>query len=84
MRVTALDGAAVPDCVGPQPGLFMPEELHGTLDNITDFGDCIHTRRSTDTRIRAGGETARTSVTVKVVSGRAMEVAWDASKGRLA
>ena len=59
-------------------------EHDGTLDNVANFMDCMHTRKTPNANIHVGFEAARTSWIGNVALKRGMKVAWDPAKGRVA
>jgi hypothetical protein len=62
----------------------MRAEHDGTLDNVFNFVDCMRARKSRKANIRIGFEAARISWIGNIAMRRAMNVAWDATKGRVA
>ena len=55
-------------------------EHDGTLDNVINFVDCMHTRKSPNANIHVGFEAARASWIGNIALKRGMKVAWDADE----
>ena len=83
----ALYPEGVPHVAGtlsPEPELYMRAEHDGTLDNVINFVDCMHTRKSPNANIHVGFEAARASWIGNIALKRGMKIAWDPTKGRVA
>jgi predicted dehydrogenase len=76
--------SAAPGTLAPEPELWMRSERDGTLDNVLNFVECMHTRKSPNANIHVGFEAARTSWIGNIAWKRGMKVVWDATKGRVA
>jgi predicted dehydrogenase len=70
--------------LAPEPEIFMRSEHDGTLDNVINFVDCIHSRKSPNANIHIGFEAARASWIGNAALKRGMKVVWDPTKGRVA
>ncbi len=68
----------------PEPEIVVRSEHDGTLDNVRNFVDCMHTRKAPNANIQAGFEAARTSWIGNSALKHGMKVVWDGTKGRVA
>jgi hypothetical protein len=75
---------SVPDSLDPEPEIFMRSEHDGTLDNVSNFVDCMRTGKTPNANIHVGFEAARTSWIGNAALKRGMKVVWDGTKGRVA
>jgi predicted dehydrogenase len=67
----------------PEPEIFVLSEHDGTLDNVKNFLDCVRTRKTPNTPVRAGFEAARTSMIGNLAFKRGMKTVFDAAKGKV-
>jgi predicted dehydrogenase len=74
----------VPGTLAPEPQILVRSERDGTIDNVNNFIDCVHTRKTPNANIHVAFEAARTSWIGNIALKRGMKVAWDAAKGQVA
>ncbi|MGO8787687.1 MAG: Gfo/Idh/MocA family oxidoreductase [Terriglobia bacterium] len=76
--------SSVPGSLDPEPEIFMRSEHDGTLDNVSNFVECMRTGKTPNANIHVGFEAARTSWIGNAALKRGMKVVWDGTKGRVA
>jgi hypothetical protein len=68
----------------PEPEIFVRSERDGTEDNVTNFLDCLRSRKQPNANIQVGFEAARTSWLGNIAMRRGVKVAWDTTNNRIA
>jgi hypothetical protein len=84
MAVYPEGGRPVPGTLVPEPEILVRSERDGAIDNVHNFIDCVHTRKTPNANIHVAFEAARTSWIGNISLKRGMKVAWDAAKGQVA
>jgi len=77
-------GRPVPGTLVPEPEILVRSERDGAIDNVNNFLDCVHTRKTPNANIHVAFEAARTSWIGNASLKRGTKVAWDAAKGQVA
>jgi predicted methyltransferase len=64
--------------------IFARPQRDGALDNVTNFAECMLTRRSSNANLSVGSEAARVSCTRDIAMKRCTAAVSNAAKGRVA